>query len=124
MGGADIIDVKNPKEGPLGASFPWIIKRVKELAPEGTEVSCTLGDVSNFPGTVSLAALGAASIGVNYVKVSLQGLRTKDDAIFMMRNVVRSVHDCNPSIKVAAAGFADAFRVNSVDPLLIPEDCP
>jgi uncharacterized protein (UPF0264 family) len=121
MGGADIIDVKNPKEGPLGASFPWIIKRVRELAPDGIEVSCTLGDVSNFPGTVSLAALGAASIGVNYVKVSLQGLQTKEDAIFMMQNVVRSVHDYNPSIKVAAAGFADAYRVKSVDPLLVPE---
>ena len=121
MGGADIIDVKNPKEGSLGASFPWIIRRIRELTPDGIEVSCTLGDVSNFPGTVSLAALGAASIGVNYVKASLQGLQTKDDAIFMMQNVVRSVHDYNPSIKVAVAGFADAYRVNSVDPLLVPE---
>ncbi|MCJ7714056.1 hypothetical protein MUO66_06325, partial [Candidatus Bathyarchaeota archaeon] len=25
VGGADIIDVKNPTEGPLGANFPWII---------------------------------------------------------------------------------------------------
>jgi uncharacterized protein (UPF0264 family) len=23
-GGADIIDVKNPKEGSLGANFPWV----------------------------------------------------------------------------------------------------
>jgi len=38
-----------------------------------------------------------------------------------MQNVVRSVHDYNPSIKVAAAGFADAQRVNSLDPLLVPE---
>jgi (5-formylfuran-3-yl)methyl phosphate synthase len=121
LGGADIIDVKNPKEGPLGASFPWIIRRIKELAPEGIEVSCTLGDVSNLPGTISLAALGAASIGVDYIKASLHGLQTKNEAIFMMQNVVRSVHDYNPSIKVAAAGFADAQRVNSLDPLLVPE---
>jgi (5-formylfuran-3-yl)methyl phosphate synthase len=121
MGGADIIDVKNPKEGPLGASFPWIIRRIRELAPEGIEVSCTLGDVSNLPGTISLAALGAASLGVNYIKASLHGLQTKNEAIFMMQNVVRSVHDYDPSVKVAAAGFADAHRVNSVDPLLVPE---
>ena len=29
-GGADIVDVKNPKEGSLGANFPWIIKEIKE----------------------------------------------------------------------------------------------
>jgi uncharacterized protein (UPF0264 family) len=29
-GGADIVDVKNPKEGSLGANFPWVIRDVKE----------------------------------------------------------------------------------------------
>jgi len=28
---ADIIDVKNPAEGSLGANFPWIIKAIKNL---------------------------------------------------------------------------------------------
>jgi (5-formylfuran-3-yl)methyl phosphate synthase len=121
MGGADIIDVKNPKEGSLGASFPWIIKRIKEIAPTGIEVSCTLGDLPNLPGTASLAALGAASLGVNYIKTSLYGLQTKDEAVFMMQNVVRSVSQCNSTIKIAAAGFADAHRINSIDPMLIPE---
>ena len=27
QGGADIIDVKNPREGSLGANFPWVIGR-------------------------------------------------------------------------------------------------
>ena len=27
-GGADIVDVKNPKEGSLGANFPWVIKDI------------------------------------------------------------------------------------------------
>ena len=26
-GGADIVDVKNPSEGSLGANFPWVIRR-------------------------------------------------------------------------------------------------
>ena len=121
MGGADIIDVKNPKEGSLGANFPWIITRIKQIVPKDIEVSCTLGDLPNFPGTASLAALGAASIGVNYIKASLYGLQRKDDAVFMMQNVARAVRECDPSIKIAVAGFADAHRVNSVDPMLIPE---
>ena len=56
-GGADIIDVKNPKEGSLGANFPWVIKSIREMAPEDMLVSATLGDVPYKPGTVSLAAV-------------------------------------------------------------------
>ena len=62
-GGAEIIDVKNPKEGALGANFPWVIKRIREITPRNIEVSCALGDVPNLPGAMSLAALGAATTG-------------------------------------------------------------
>ena len=72
-GGADIIDVKNPHEGPLGANYPWVIKKIREITPPDIEVSCTLGEVPNLPGSVSLAALGAASLGVDYIKVGLLG---------------------------------------------------
>ena len=81
LGGADIIDVKNPKEGPLGASFPWIIKRIQKATPPHIEVSCTIGDVPGLPGTASLAALGAATLGVNYIKAGLLGLRTSAEAM-------------------------------------------
>jgi uncharacterized protein (UPF0264 family) len=119
-GGADIIDVKNPKEGALGANFPWVIRRIREITPKNVEVSCTLGDVPNLPGAISLAALGAATTGVNYVKAGLYGLKTKEDALYLMQNVTRAVKDCNSSIKVVTTGYADAKRIGSVDPLLIP----
>lgn len=119
-GGADIIDVKNPKEGALGANFPWIIKRIREITPKNVEVSCTLGDVPNLPGAISLAALGAATTGVNYIKAGLYGLQTKEDALYLMQNVAKAVKDCDSSIKVVTTGYADAKRIGSVDPLLIP----
>jgi uncharacterized protein (UPF0264 family) len=121
IGGADIIDVKNPKEGPLGASFPWVIRRIRKETPPHVEVSCTLGDAPNLPGTVALAALGAATLGVNYIKVGLHQLKTKEEAVCIMRNVVRAVRDCDSSIKVVATGYADASRVGSVNPLLVPQ---
>jgi len=120
-GGADIIDVKNPKEGALGANYPWIIKRIKEITPKNIEVSCTLGEVGNFPGSVSLAALGAASLGVNYIKVGLYGIKTPQEAIFLLQNVNRAAKECNPKIKVAVAGYADAEKIGAINPLLIPE---
>jgi uncharacterized protein (UPF0264 family) len=121
LGGADIVDVKNPKEGPLGASFPWIIKRIRSITPKNIEVSCTIGDIPNLPGSVSLAALGAASTGVNYVKASLYGLKTEADSVYLMQNVVKAVKDYNDSIQVVVAGYADAERIGSISPLLIPQ---
>ena len=62
-GGAHIVDVKNPKEGSLGANFPRVIRRVENVVPSHVEVSATIGDLPNLPGTASLAALGAVSSG-------------------------------------------------------------
>lgn len=120
-GGADIIDVKNPKEGALGASYPWIIKQIRQNTPKGIEVSCTIGDIPNLPGSASLAALGAATLGVDYVKVGLYGLKTSEDAIFLLQQVCRAVKEYNPKIKIAVAGYADAQKIGSLNPLLIPD---
>jgi uncharacterized protein (UPF0264 family) len=120
-GGAEIIDVKNPKEGPLGANFPWVIKQIRQLAPDNIEVSCTIGEVPNLPGSMALAALGAATTGVNYVKAGLYGLKTPEEAVYIMQGVTKAAKDFNPSIKVVASGYADAARTTTVDPLLVPE---
>jgi uncharacterized protein (UPF0264 family) len=120
-GGADIIDVKNPQEGALGANYPWVIKRIKEITPKNLEVSCTIGEAGNLPGSVSLAALGAASLGVDYIKVGLFGVKTPQKAISLLQNVRKAAKDCNPKIKIAVAGYADAKIIGTIDPLLIPE---
>lgn len=120
-GGADIIDVKNPHEGPLGASFPWIIKRIRQITPTNIEVSCTIGEEPNHPGSMALASLGAAATGVNYIKAGLYGLRTAKEAVRLMRNVTKAAKEYNPSIKVVASGYADAGRISTVDPLLVPK---
>ena len=120
-GRADIIDVKNPQEGALGANYPWVIKRIKEITPKNLEVSCTIGEVGNFPGSVSLAAFGAASLGVDYIKVGLYGIKTPKEAIFLLQNVSRAAKEYHPKIKIAAAGYADAEKIGAINPLLIPE---
>jgi (5-formylfuran-3-yl)methyl phosphate synthase len=120
-GGADIIDVKNPLEGALGANYPSVIKGIKELTPKPLEVSCAIGDAPNLPGTISLAALGAASLGVDYIKVGLYGVKTVEDAVFLLKQVVKATKDCNLNIKVVAAGYADAEKIGTLNPPLIPE---
>ncbi|AKG91920.1 Uncharacterized protein conserved in archaea [Geoglobus ahangari] len=121
-GGADIIDVKNPAEGSLGANFPWVIRQVKELVEkEGKLLSATVGDLDFKPGTASLAALGAAYAGADYIKVGLYGVKTAEQVYEMMSKVVRAVKDFNPSAMVVAAAYADHSRVGAVSPLEIAE---
>jgi uncharacterized protein (UPF0264 family) len=120
-GKGDIIDIKRPAEGSLGANFPWIIREIKEIAPKHTEISATLGDLPNLPGTASLAALGLVHCGVNYIKAGIKGPKTKEDAIFLMKQIHHAVRDLNADIKIVAAGYADAQRFEGISPMLIPE---
>lgn len=120
-GGADIIDVKNPKEGAMGANYPWVIREIKAVTPKNLKVSCTIGEVPNLLGSLTLAACGAASLGVDYLKVGLQGVKTPQDAISLLKAVNRAAKECNPNIKVVAAGYGDAKILGAVDPMLIPE---
>ncbi|MCS3901473.1 (5-formylfuran-3-yl)methyl phosphate synthase [Methanococcus voltae] len=120
-GGADIIDVKNPPEGSLGANFPWVIKETRDITPKDKLVSAAIGDVPFKPGTVSLAAYGAAMSGADYVKVGLWGPRSYQEAVEVMKNVSKSVKLAGEDKIVVAAGYADAYRIGAVDPLVIPK---
>ena len=119
-GGADIVDLKNPAEGSLGASFPWIIRSVAEsLADMDITVSATLGDLPYKPGTAALAALGAIAAGAGYVKAGLYGTRDRQEALAMMRAVVRTCRESGRAVTAVAAGYADYRRFGGLDPLAI-----
>ncbi|MDI9645665.1 MAG: (5-formylfuran-3-yl)methyl phosphate synthase [Archaeoglobales archaeon] len=120
-GGADIIDVKNPVEGSLGANFPWVIREVASFSKKhGRETSATIGDMPYKPGTASLAALGAAIAGADYIKVGLFGVKDAKEAGEMVKNVVKSVKDYDSSKKVVIAGYADFYRISAISPLELP----
>lgn len=116
----DILDIKNPKEGSLGANFPWVIEQISEYA-EGSIISTTVGDVQYKPGTVSLAALGCAVSGSNYVKVGLYGTKTYQQAMEVMTAVVKTVKGYDKNITVVACGYADSYNIDSVSSELIPK---
>ena len=108
--GADIVDVKNPTEGSLGAPSPAVIAAVREAVPGELPVSAAIGDMPNLPGTAALAALGAARSGATFVKVGLYGVSTEDDAVALLRAVRDAVAHVHDTVVVAAA-YADARRV-------------
>ena len=73
-GGVDIVDVKNPAEGSLGAPAPGVIAQVRDVLPAELPLSAAIGDLPCLPGTAALAALGAARSGAAYVKLGLWGV--------------------------------------------------
>jgi hypothetical protein len=113
----DIIDVKNPAEGSLGAQPPWVVREIVEFARlRDVPTSATLGDLPFKPGSVALAAFGMAHLGVNYIKAGLYGRMTEDEAIELLKSIRRAIDMTNDSIALVAAGYADYRRFGGLPP--------
>ncbi|MCK9630232.1 MAG: (5-formylfuran-3-yl)methyl phosphate synthase [Methanoregula sp.] len=110
---ADIIDVKKPSEGSLGANFPWVIREIKEFAQK--PVSAAIGDFDYKPGGASLAAYGAACAGADYVKIGL-AFDGKDKAREVISAVVKAVKDPFPKKYVVIAAYSDYERMHTISP--------
>jgi len=119
-GGADVVDVKNPEEGSLGAGFPWVISEVRRIVPAHLPVSAAIGDFPHLPGSASLAALGALQAGADLVKVGLKGSRKAEQALSLLRAVGRAVREFGRG-EVVACAYGDFERAGTLDPLLLPE---
>ncbi|WP_292394001.1 (5-formylfuran-3-yl)methyl phosphate synthase [Methanoculleus sp. UBA303] len=114
---ADIIDVKKPSEGSLGANFPWIIQEIKTLAGN-KPVSAAIGDNEYKPGTAALSAYGAAHAGADYIKVGLMfdGTNRACDVIEAVTTAVKREF---PEKYVVIAAYADFQRIGTVSPFAI-----
>ena len=110
---ADIIDVKKPSEGSLGANFPWVIREIKSISTK--PVSAAIGDFDYKPGGASLAAYGAACSGADYIKVGLMfdGI---DKASDLIESVVKAVKDEFPKKRVVISAYSDYLRLGSISP--------
>jgi uncharacterized protein (UPF0264 family) len=109
-GGVDVVDVKNPAEGSLGAPAPAVIAQVRAAVPAEQPLSVAIGDLPSLPGTAALAALGAARAGAAYVKVGLWGASTTAEAAAVLRSAREAV---DGEAAVVAVAYADAARVPS-----------
>ena len=116
---ADIIDVKKPSEGSLGANFPWVIQEIKKIAGK-KPVSAAIGDNEYKPGTAALSAYGAAHAGADFIKVGL-----KFDGIDHAREVIEAVTTAVkrdfPEKSVVIAAYADFQRMGTISPLVISQ---
>lgn len=70
-GGADIVDLKEPRDGALGALPPDVIRDCVALVAGRKPVSATIGDLPTQPGAVSRGVARTASLGVGFVKIGV-----------------------------------------------------
>ncbi|HZD42419.1 MAG TPA: (5-formylfuran-3-yl)methyl phosphate synthase [Methanomicrobiales archaeon] len=111
---ADIVDVKKPSEGSLGANFPWVIRSIKSLTTK--PVSAAIGDFDYKPGGAALAAYGAACAGADYIKIGLM-FNGGEQAREVIQAVVRAVKEEYPEKYVVVAAYADYVRLNTISPM-------
>ena len=67
--GVDIIDLKNPRAGALGALPLDVVRAVVAKRTGDTPISATIGDLPMEPEIVRTAVQAMASTGVDYVKI-------------------------------------------------------
>ena len=73
--GADIIDLKNPHEGALGAlPLATLVSIVAAIDGRRT-VSATIGDIPNHPASIAQKVVATAATGVDIVKIGIAASR-------------------------------------------------
>jgi len=115
--GVDILDLKNVKEGSLGANFPWVLSGViARFRKYPVKFSAAIGDLSFKPGTAALAAYAAAEIGADYVKAGLYAVKGERQAEQLAAAVVKGVKAASPRAIPVISGYADWRRFGGLAP--------
>ena len=115
--GMDILDVKNPREGALGAAAAWDLKEIVDIARDlGIPSSAALGDLAPQAGAASLTAYGAAVTGVDFVKTGLLRALGLQEAVRLLRAIRRAVHMAAHAPRVVAVGYGDWRLVGTLSP--------
>lgn len=107
--GADIIDLKDPAKGALGALEPAAVRATLAAIAGRRPVSAVTGELPMQPDIIYRAVAGMAAAGVDYVKVGLFAGERREDCVRALAPLARRV-------KIVGVMFAD----NGADAGLVP----
>ncbi|MEK1887499.1 MAG: (5-formylfuran-3-yl)methyl phosphate synthase [Phyllobacterium sp.] len=118
LNGADIIDLKDPANGALGAVELSKLLEVKDYIAGRRPLSAACGDLPMHPDTIRRAVEDVAATGVDYLKVGLFPNAQLDACIEVLKPLAKhgkliavlfadhiDAYDDNLVEKLAAAGF-------------------
>lgn len=108
-GGADLIDIKEPSRGALGAADPQVWREVLAAVNGRAPVSAALGELAEL----DIASLAAATHGLQLVKAGLAGCGTSDGWLASLRTLQQALPTTTALVAVA---YADAARCGAPAP--------
>jgi uncharacterized protein (UPF0264 family) len=103
-GGADLIDIKEPRRGALGPADSQVWEEVRRLVGDRVPVSAALGELLASE-TVLFAG---QSTGMAYAKIGLAGCLHRPDWILRWRNAARALPRGTAVVPVAYADWQAA----------------
>ena len=110
-GGADIIDAKEPLNGPLGAVSSDALHKIAATVGNAAPVSAALGDL--WEQDLVDRAVAARRAGVSFVKIGFAGMRRRQRLHEEVLSIARAAR---PSALVLVA-YADFDVANAPAPL-------
>ncbi|MEM4653774.1 MAG: (5-formylfuran-3-yl)methyl phosphate synthase [Candidatus Nezhaarchaeales archaeon] len=115
-GGADIVDIKDPAKGSLGAPntalVGLIVRSLRSASHDPVPTSLALGDDPTKKETKELA-LVAGELNIDYVKAGSFGLKDVGKAIEVYRDLKVSVK----RLKFVTVAYADHAFINCLSPI-------
>jgi uncharacterized protein (UPF0264 family) len=114
-GDADIIDVKDPTRGSLGAVDASVLHEIANVVGAARPISAALGDAAD-ERAIEAAARAAATVRLAYVKVGFAGVTDAAKVESLIAAALSGVRSVSSASGVVAVAYADAARVDSVSP--------
>jgi uncharacterized protein (UPF0264 family) len=117
-GGADIIDAKEPNNGPLGAVTGSVLAGIMRRVPPEVELSVALGDVLGTPHVVeSISRLPLVQRrSATYLKLGFAGIRSTTRARRVLQAAVSAARQSPLRPQVIAVAYGDWDSVDSPPP--------
>jgi uncharacterized protein (UPF0264 family) len=122
----DVLDVKDPRAGSLGACSLEVLRAVvalrdgRAVGSTRVQVSAALGDTPDPAASPGLAAR-AVICGADYIKIGLARVRDEEVAVQVLAAIVERVRRVSPAAHVVAATFADGEAAGALPMRDLPE---
>ena len=114
--GVDIIDLKNPEQGALGALQTHVVATVVKSISGKIITSATVGDIESSDPSLSKLIVNMANTGVDYVKVGLFDDYANESFIEVLNQAAKQ------NIKIILVIFAENYSTLSLQDYLLKSE--
>jgi uncharacterized protein (UPF0264 family) len=112
LGGADVIDAKDPRDGALGAVRVELLGALRSAIGAGRPLSAALGD-RGPAAVVERRARAAARVGAAFVKLGFRGAAAVSQA---PRRAAAARRGAGARTGLVLVGYADWRRARAIEP--------